>query len=182
MKSNKIYIIQMHTYTMPARLIKLVTHYKYSHIAISLTPECDKIYSFGRKELNSILNSGFVIEYKNGEFFNKFNETNCRIFEIDVTKKQYEKLKEIMKYMKLHSDIYKYDFLGIVLRFFRIPIRFKNRYVCSFFVADVLEKAHICKFNKGSEFVEPKDFEKIEGIKEVYEGKYMLMNQSTYYI
>ena len=58
MKSNKIYVIQMHTHTMPSRLIKLFTHYKYSHIAISLTPECDKIYSFGRKELNSIINSG----------------------------------------------------------------------------------------------------------------------------
>ena len=52
MKSNKIYIIQMHTHTMPSRLIKLFTHYKYSHIAISLTPECDKIYSFVRKQLN----------------------------------------------------------------------------------------------------------------------------------
>ena len=60
--------------------------------------------------------------------------------------------------MKIHSDLYKYDFIGIVLRFFKIPVRFKNRYVCSFFVADVLEKAHICKFNKKSRFVEPKDF------------------------
>lgn len=87
MKSNKIYVIQMHTHTMPSRLIKLFTHYKYSHIAISLTPKCDKIYSFGRKELNSIINSGFVIENRDGDFFNKFNETTCRIFEIEVTKK-----------------------------------------------------------------------------------------------
>lgn len=98
MKSNKIYIIQMHTHTMPSRLIKLFTHYKYSHIAISLTPECDKIYSFGRKELNSIINSGFVIENRDGDFFNKFNETTCRIFEIEVTKKQYRNLKKIIKY------------------------------------------------------------------------------------
>ena len=70
MKSNKIYIIQMHTHTMPSRLIKLFTHYKYSHIAISLTPKCDKIYSFGRKELNSIINSGFVIENRDGAFSN----------------------------------------------------------------------------------------------------------------
>ena len=96
MKSNKIYVIQMHTHTMPSRLIKLFTHYKYSHIAISLTPECDKIYSFGRKELNSIINSGFVIENRDGDFFNKFNETTCRIFEIEVTKKQYRNLKKII--------------------------------------------------------------------------------------
>lgn len=90
MKSNKIYVIQMHTHTMPSRLIKLFTHYKYSHIAISLTSECDKIYSFGRKELNSIINSGFVIENRDGDFFNKFNETTCRIFEIEVTKNNIE--------------------------------------------------------------------------------------------
>lgn len=179
MKSNKIYIIQMHTHTMPSRLIKLFTHYKYSHIAISLTPKCDKIYSFGRKELNSIINSGFVIENRDGDFFNKFNETTCRIFEIEVTKKQYRNLKKIIKYMKIHSDLYKYDFIGIVLRFLKIPVCFKNRYVCSFFVADVLEKAHICKFNKKSRFVEPKDFEKIDGVKQVYEGKYLLMNENT---
>lgn len=81
--------------------------------------------------------------------------------------------------MKIHSDLYKYDFIGIVLRFFKITVRFKNRYVCSFFVADVLEKAHICKFNKKSRFVEPKDFEKIDGVKQVYEGKYLLMNENT---
>ena len=49
----------------------------------------------------------------------------------------------------------------------------------SFFVADVLEKAHICKFNRKSRFVEPKDFEKIDGVKQVYEGKYLLMNENT---
>lgn len=169
----------MHTHTMPARIIKLFTHYQYSHIAISLTPECDRIYSFGRKEINSIINSGFVIENKDGEFFNKFNETTCRIFEIEITKKQYRKLKKIIKYMKIHSDLYKYDFIGIVLRFFRIPVCFKNRYVCSFFVAEVLEKAHICKFDKESRFVEPKDFEQIKGVKQVYEGKYLLMKENT---
>ena len=37
----------------------------------------------------------------------------------------------------------------------------------------------ICKFNKKSRFVEPKDFEKIDGVKQVYEGKYLLMNENT---
>lgn len=49
MKSNKIYIIQMHTHTMPSRLIKLFTHYKYSHIAISLTPKCIKYIALVEK-------------------------------------------------------------------------------------------------------------------------------------
>ena len=91
---NKIYVIQMNTKTIPSRLVSLFTMYKYSHIAISFTKDCDVIYSFGRKNLYSILNGGFVIENKNGKFFNKFNDTNCRVFEVDVTKEQYNSLYE----------------------------------------------------------------------------------------
>ena len=179
MKSNKIYIIQMHTHTIPARLIKLATHYQYSHIAISLTPECDTIYSFGRRNPNSILNSGFVIENKNGEFFKKFSETICRIYEMDVTKKQYKHLVRILSYMNKHKETYKYVYFGIVLRFFKIPILFRNRYVCSFFVANALERANIYKFDKECAFVQPRDFENMDGVKKIYEGKYRLMNTYT---
>lgn len=176
MKSNKIYIIQMHTHTMPSRLIKFVTHYQYSHIAISLSPDCNVTYSFGRKNVNSILDSGFVVENKNGEFFTKFNNTICRIYEVDVTKKQYKRLKKIIHNVTKNSNLYKYDFIGIVLRFFKIPVSFRNRYVCSFFIAELLEKAKIYKFDKDTAFVEPKDFEKLDGSKKVYEGSYTLIN------
>lgn len=33
---KKIYILLMHTNTMPARLIRAITRYEYSHVAISL--------------------------------------------------------------------------------------------------------------------------------------------------
>ena len=46
-------------------------------------------------------------------------------------------------------------------------------------MAEALEKARICNFGKESRFVEPKDFEKIDGVKQVYEGKYLLMNKNT---
>ena len=100
--------------------------------------------------------------------------TNIDSFHIPFLYNSIYYYKKLLKFI-----LYKYDFIGIVLRFFKIPVRFKNRYVCSFFVADVLEKAHICKFNKKSRFVEPKDFEKIDGVKQVYEGKYLLMNENT---
>lgn len=75
--------------------------------------------------------------------------------------------------MKLKSSDYKYDFLGIVLRFIHIPIKFRNKYVCSYFVADVLEKSNICKFNKKVYFIKPKDFENLKGFNQIYEGKYI---------
>lgn len=171
---KKIYIIQMHTKTIPSRFIKFFTNYKYSHIAISFDRKCDVIYSVGRKKYNTVLDAGFVEEHKNGKFFKKFKETNCRIFELEITLKQYNRLKKKIIYMKNHEELFKYDYFGIVFRYFKLPINFKNKYVCSYFVAKLLEDAGIYKFDKELYFIEPKDFEKINNINEIYSGNFLL--------
>lgn len=168
----KIYIVQMHTKTLPAQFIKFMTGYQYSHVALAFDEKCDKVYSFGRKNVNSFLHGGFVEEDKQGAFFKKFVGTICRIYELKVTKEQYNTLHNNIMEIKKNSNSYKYDYLGIMIRFFKIPITFKNHYVCSYFVADMLEKANIYKFNKNACFIKPKDFEKIEGAKEIYHGEY----------
>lgn len=169
---KKIYIIQMSTKTIPARLISLFTMSKYSHVAISLNRNCDVTYSFGRRNIYSILNSGFVVEHKNGKFFKKFNDTKCRIYELNVTDKQYSDLVKIIKHMEKYSKNYNYDYLGIILRYLRIPISFKNKYVCSYFVAELLKEAHIYNFEKQTFFVRPKDFSRFDGFHLIYTGKY----------
>lgn len=169
---RRIYILLMHSHTLPSRIVNYVTRYKYSHVAISLNIKCDETYSFGRKSVNNFLDGGFVIERKNGEFYTKFNKTKCKIYEIEVSDKQYNDISLQLKYMKDNNKKYKYDFIGIVPRLFYIPITFKNRYVCSSFIAELLDKNKIVKFEKRSCYVKPSDFEKIESIKEIYSGLY----------
>lgn len=169
---KKIYILLMHTNTVPSKLIRFFTNYQFSHVGISLEPDCNLIYSFGRKTLHSILNCGFTIESKNGEFFTSFNKTICKIYEVEVTERQYNQVKDIFYYMNQNKEIYKYDFLGIILRYFKIPIQIKNKYVCSYFVASVLEQANIYQFQKKTCMVVPKDFEKIPTFREIYDGIY----------
>ena len=170
---NKIYILLMHTNTIPSKLVKFFTRYEYSHVAISLDKECYTTYSFGRRSLHNILNGGFSIHKKDGKFFNKFNKTVCKIYELEVTNKQYDEVKKILMDMELNIQKYKYDFLGIVPRFFKIPMTFKNRFVCSYFVAYVLEKSNICTFEKKVCLTVPKNFEKLKGSKEIYNGSYL---------
>ena len=171
---KKIYVIQMNTKTIPSKIVSLFTMYKYSHVAISFDKDCNVTYSFGRRNLYSILNGGFVIEYKNGEFFNRFNDTNCRVFEVEVTDLQYDTLYNMIEHMKNNQDKYGYDYVGIILRYLKIPVTFKNRYVCSYFVAELLSKSKICSFDKDTSFIRPKDFENIDGFNEIYTGKYNL--------
>lgn len=170
---KKIYIIQMHTKTIPARFIKLFTRYNYSHIALSFDKNCNIIYSAGRKKYNSVLDAGFVEEYKNGKFFKKFFDTKCRIFELDITDKQYKRLKKKIQYMKKHEELFKYDYFGIIFRFFKLPVNFKNRYVCSYLIAKILTDTGITKFSKPLYFIEPKDFENIPNIVEIYRGNFL---------
>jgi len=174
---KKIYIILMHTKTIPSKLVKLFTRYEYSHVGISLDKNCNTIYSFGRTKPNSIIDSGFSIENKNGNFFKLFNKTVCKIYELEVTDKQYDDLSNILNNMKEHIDDFKYDYFGIVPRYFGFPLTFKNKYVCSYFVAYILEKSNIYDFSKNVCLIKPKDFENLEGFTEIYRGNYLLYNE-----
>lgn len=169
---EKIYILLMHTNTLPAKMIQKATKYKYSHVVLSLEEDCKTVYSFGRKKLNNILNCGFIIEKKDGAFFQKFNQTECRIYELTITKKQYQQIKEILEFMEQNKEKYKYDFIGLFLRYWNIPINFKNHYVCSYFVASLLEQTNILHFNKKTALVRPKDFEQLKSSQIIYEGLY----------
>ncbi len=123
---KKIYILLMHTKTIPSKIVRFFTRYKYSHVVISLDKSCEVTYSFGRRRLNSILNGGFNILNKEGEFFKKFNRTECKIYEVDVTEEQYKKVVDIIEDMIKEQDKYKYDFIGIIPRFFGIPITLES--------------------------------------------------------
>lgn len=169
---KKVYIILMHTRTVPARLIRFFTRYRYSHAAIALDRSCQVLYSFGRRRPDSILDGGFCVEHQQGPFFRRFNRTVCKIYELEITDEQYEAVRCILERMTAHMEQYKYDYFGIVPRFFGLPVRLRNRYVCSYFVAALLERAGICRFGKDAWFVTPRDFDLLLSSHEIYQGSY----------
>ena len=167
---KNIYILLLHTNTIPARIVKLFTRYKYSHVAISLEKDCNTIYSFGRRKVHSIIGGGLSVEKKDGEFFKYFNKTICEIYELEITNEQYNIIKENIKNMEENINNYKYDFLGTFFRYFGIHIRRKNKFVCSFFVGELLEKSGAYKFNKKTCMLKPIDFENLNNSKRIYSG------------
>lgn len=163
----------MHTGTIPSKVISMATRCEYSHVAISFSKDCNTMYSFGRRKVNNFIHGGFVITHKNGAFFKKFDKTKCIIYEAKVSDEKYNLLKKIIEIKKEKPYDYKYDFVGIFLRCFKIPITFKNKYVCSYFVADLLEQADIYNFNKRCCFVKPGDFRNVEIFDKIYQGSYL---------
>lgn len=168
-----IYLIQLHSGSLPSRLVQAVTRDPYSHVGICLHRDCREIYSFGRRQVNNFLDGGFVVEQADGEFFRKFPHTMCRIWEIPVTDRQFLGLRTCLTQMEQEAEAYSYDFLGAVLRIFRIPVSFPHAYVCSQFVAEVLESWEILHFSKPACFVTPRDFGYLPGAREIYRGEYL---------
>ncbi len=171
-EKKNLYIIQMHTKSLPARFVRMMTGYKYSHVGLCLDKQCDTIYSFGRKSLHNVLDGGFVEEKKDGRFFGKFCKTDCCIYRLEVADEQYENVISQLTYIKEHDAQYKYDFLGAFVRFFQIPISFQGKYVCSHFIAEVLTNAGILEFDKKLCMVKPRDYAK-QQLHEIYSGKYL---------
>lgn len=170
MKTKAIYVIQSYSSTVPARIIRGISRYKYSHVMIAIDNNFEKLYSFGRRKVNNPFNCGFIIESINGEFFKKYNGTECKVYQINISERKYEKLKKILDEFEKNPHKYNYDTFGLFLKIFHIYIKRKNHYVCSQFVADVMDKSTIHKFSKPVRCVVPKDFDDISN-NVIFKGK-----------
>ena len=74
-----------------------------------------------------------------------------------------------------------YNFLGLVLAIFNKKIN-RRKYYCSEFIYKILSDDSVKLFEKTKKIVKPMDFEKIENLKFIYEGKiidYKLKKLST---
>ncbi len=168
----KVYIILMYTGTIASIAVRRFTKYKYAHAVISIDKRLSKMYSFGRKGKYNMFNAGFVNYGFDSAFFQRFNETSGIIYELEVTKKQYNSLKKELNNFEKDVNKYRYDILGLLFRhFYKDFIARDNYYVCTQFVASVLEKADIYHFNKPVKNVKVIDFTKIPNLNKVYEGK-----------
>ena len=165
---KKIYIVLTHSGTYFSQVIKFFTRYNYSHVAISFDKNINTMYSFGRKKYNNPLFGGFVIEKKDGLFYQKYNKTKCVVLEMKISNEKYKELKELVNEYKENQDLYKYDILGLAPRIVNIKIDRKYYKVCSEFVGSLLETTHIYNFEMS--VIKPIDFMNIPNKRIIYEG------------
>ncbi|MBR3523234.1 MAG: hypothetical protein IKN87_00915 [Bacilli bacterium] len=168
-KKEKIYIIISFTGTLLSRIVRFWTCRKYSHTSISLDKELNEMYSFGRVNPYNPFKGSFVHENIKWGTLKRFHNTKCIIISMDVTKKQYNDVKNIIQeFIDNGQKYYKFNIRGIVYAAFNKIIRQKNKYYCSEFVKYVLDNANIDNNLPG--VVKPMDFLKLEKYDVVYEG------------
>lgn len=165
---KKIYIILTHTGTNLSKLIKSYTKDEFSHVSIALDKELKQMYSFGRLNPYNPFWAGFVHESINEGTFKRFYLTKARIYSLEVTKSQYQKMQESIQKIEEEKKQYTFNILGLFAAAFRKKIAIKKSFYCAEFVKYILEEA---KIETGlPEVAKPEDFKKIQNLQEVYSG------------
>lgn len=168
MNEKKIYIVLTQTYTTIARIIKSITKDKYSHASISLDIKCNNMYSFGRKYIYFPFYGIFLKEDLRKGLFIRNKNALVVIYEIKVTKKQYNKIKDKIKEIELNNK--GYNIIGLLLAHFRVKLH-RRKYYCSEFVYEVLSNKEIEIYNKENTLFRPEKLITNNKFVKIFEGK-----------
>lgn len=167
---KKIYIITTFTGTTLSCLIQNISHAPYAHVSIALSEDLCPMFSFGRLNPKTALFAGFVEEKINEGLYAIKTATRCRVYSMNVSNQQYESLKENINYVKFNREKYSYDVIALIRLYMNKPRSLDYKYVCSHFVADMLEKSGIEMFSRPSYSIQPNDFYNHEKLILEYEG------------
>lgn len=170
MNNKEVFLVLSRTGTMPSNVIALFTQKEYSHVSISFDKSLTKMYSFGRLNPTKVLPAGFIEENVNDGVFALFPKSRCLVYKLNVTDKQFDKLKlEISKFTDKHTE-YKYSIKGAIMAYFKKPYKKDKHYFCSQFVSEVLINSGIYKTEKVPELIKPMDLLEIKDKTFIYEG------------
>ena len=167
---KSIYLVLSQTGTLFSRVLKFFTRAEYNHVSLSLDPELDKMYSFGRLSPTNPFVGGFVEEGKNIGTFKRFLNTKALVLELEVSRDKYEALKYFIHYFIANRVQFRYNYIGILLACFKKNYAPSNRYYCSQFVRTCLSLFKVSNSNMLPMIIKPIDFLKLNYKKVIYKG------------
>ncbi|WP_346200690.1 hypothetical protein NSQ96_05420 [Caldifermentibacillus hisashii] len=170
MEEKKIYLLLTDTGTLFSRLIKCYTKKPYNHASIAFDGELATVYSFGRKKPRNPFLCGFVREDMLSDWFRR---ANCAIYSLTVTDAQINQMRSYIRELEIQKELYRYNLLGVFGVMFNKPIKRKNAFFCSQFVASVLKHCNVIDFTKDVSLIKPHELPYTAAFQLVYEGKLM---------
>lgn len=176
---RSIYVILSQTGNLMSKTLKLFTHDEYNHVSISLDPNLETMYSFGRLNPYNPFHGGFVVEGKEVGTFKRFQKTKAMVLELQIDDEKYNKLKNFISIFIQQKEKFKYNYLGVLLAYFHKDYAPKWKYYCSQFVRKCLEDSEIDNINEIPKIAKPIDFLTLTNKKIIYIGRLRDYNAIT---
>ncbi len=164
---KNVYVVLTRSKTILARMIQQFTKKKYSHSSLSLHKDCATFYSFGRLFPRFMFPTGFITEGMDKGFFAIHTDVLTAVYEIPVSDEQYALIEQRLQRFITNPRHFKYSVVNIFLQPLGIAYQRENKYVCSAFIAEILDG--IVDFGKPASLVYPHDFQNL-GYQMIFEG------------
>lgn len=181
-KPKELYVYLLLTYTgsILSTVIRKLSDYPYSHIAIGLDNSCQTFYSFGRKYFSNPLIAGFVSEDVKEGVYTRFKNTEFGLYRLKVTEKQFRNIQLVFEEFEENKKNYRYNFIGLVAAKAGYPMKRSNSYFCTEFASEVLERAEVFDFEKSNSLLHPMDFLDIPNLELVADGQLADFRKDTW--
>lgn len=164
-----LYVVLSSTPCKLGKFIRLMTHYTYNHVSVSLTASLDNLYSFARHYKQTPLCGGFVNEsslrYKNRRKYAKI-----KIFAIPVSDVQYDKLSMFISSIAKNSPDYVYNTISAVFSVIHKKIVIRHAFTCIEFAIEILSRFQQEVNIRNDKFYTIKQLDKILFPYLIYEG------------
>lgn len=168
MEGKQIYLLLTDTGTIFTRLIKAFTKAPYNHASIALDKELREVYSFGRKQPRNPFRAGLVKEDTSSILFRR---AKCAVYSLTVTVEQFERIQDCIQKMYKQKEDYHYHLAGLFGVMLNKPIKKKNAFFCSQFVATVLKECGIIEVDNDLSLIKPSDLPFTVTFEVVYQGR-----------
>lgn len=165
-----IYMVVMRTDTIPAKAIRMATRVPYSHVSLSPDASLKQMFSFCRSYSRIPLPATFNEELIGQGTLGHFEEIPCEIYKIPVTEEKYQRFLMLIDHFQACRRQYSYSLMGLVRVRLQIEKQLSNKFVCSQFVAYMLESCGV-KLDKPASLYAPDDFRTLPDAELVYRGE-----------
>lgn len=167
---KSVYLMLTRTESIASKLVRVFTGSKYTHASIAFDEELYHLYSSGRKKGLKMFPAGPCMEGLDKGFFGRDPHTPCIVFEIPVENEVYEKARAEVEGFMINNEQYKFSILGTFACKLGIEWKRKNKYFCSQFVAEILNRSGAAKLPKAASLMRPMDCAELEGMNLIFEG------------
>ena len=182
-KKRSVYVVVTRTGTGVARAIRVLSRMPYSHVSLSADASLHELYSFCRNYTRIPLPATFNTEQIGVGTLGKFSFIPCEIYEIPLTEEQYTRFEHMIEYFQEYRKSYSYSIIGLIRVRLQIESELQNKFVCSQFVAYVLEECGVT-LDKPPCLYSPDDLRYLPDAKLIYRGElnqyYQEQNDKTF--
>jgi hypothetical protein len=167
-----IYVVLSRSQTVLSSIIHILKGDSFTHASLSLDPNLEHMFSFGRKWASNPFIGCFRQERLNEGMYKSVSNLPGAVIKLPVSAEQYRKAAKQIGSFQASRNAFGYNYMGLLGNIFGNPAQSRDRFFCSEFVYHVLLNCGICDFGIQRQRVRPQDLLALDG-EIVFEGNLM---------